>query len=143
MCNLNEKHKLLDIPIMLDGGALSYYASNIPNRAKNYENAVEMLKHWLILEGQRTRLLHEQGEIRLTSWFKGYPEKSQSTVFREMCDKLTSVQRHLYPDYRNQRYLCDQPTAAADTGSISPALKENIPTTGHDTMQKNCNTFIQ
>lgn len=107
MCNITADERRVGTPVMLEEGALSYYASHIRNSARTYDEAIQMLKHRFASEEQRTGLLHEWRDISLTAWFRRFPDKYQSTVFREMCDKLTSVQRQLHPDYRKPRFLRD------------------------------------
>lgn len=90
MSNLSNEKKRVGIPVVLDRKALSYYASNIRSSTGSYEDATEMQKDRITSEKQRTRPLHGWRGIKLTFWFRRYPERSQSAVFREMCDKLTS-----------------------------------------------------
>lgn len=54
MCELDENEKPLDMPVVLGGKALSYYASGIRNKPKRYEEAVQTLKDWCTFEKQRT-----------------------------------------------------------------------------------------
>lgn len=58
-----------------------------------------------------------------------------------MWDKLTSIQRHIHPDYRNPRFLPDQIISAADIGNVSRALKEHVSSAAHEA-QKNIATFL-
>ena len=136
MCNITGAGRLADIPVMLDSGSLSYYATNIRNVSKTYDDAITMLKEWFTSEEQMTRLLQQWREITLSAWFRKYPDKSQSDVFRLLCEKLTSIQRQLHSDYRNPRFLRDQLIAAADIPNVRRALKEHVPKTAHDAIQK-------
>ena len=136
MCNITGDDRLDGIPVMLDSGALSYYATNIRNVSKTYDDAITMLKEWFTSEEQMTRLLQQWREITLSAWFRKYPDKSQSDVFRLLCEKLTSIQRQLHSDYRNPRFLRDQLIAAADIPNVRRALKEHVPKTAHDAIQK-------
>lgn len=57
-------------------------------------------------------------------------------MLRKMCEKLTSIQRHTHPDYKNPRVLRDQTISAADIGNVSCALKEHISSAAHEALQK-------
>lgn len=136
MCHLTRKEKLEGLSIMLSGGALSYYATNIRGIVNNYDQAIESLKKWFTSDEQRSRLLQVWKDTKLSEWFKKHPSKSQSTVFREMCDNLIGIQRQLHSDYRKPLFLRDQLVSSADLPNIRRALKENHPKTAHDAMQK-------
>lgn len=136
MCHLTSEEKLEGLSVMLSGGALSYYATNIRGHVKSYNEAKEMLVTWFTSDEQRSRLLQIWKNTKLTDWFKKNPTKSQSAVFREMCDSLVSIQRQLDLDYRKPLFLRDQLISAADLPNIKRALKENHPKTAHDAMQR-------
>lgn len=87
-------------------------------------------------------MLHELRVISPTTWIRRFPERVQSTVFRELCDKVTSIQRQLHPNNRKPRILRDQLYfAAVALENFSRALKKSVRTTAHDPMQK-IGTFL-
>jgi len=135
MCDLNSEQMLKGIPIMLDGPALAYFASNLKS-STSYEEAIEGLLSWYTSEEQRTRLLRDWQDARLSAWMKRSPEKSELAVFRDLSATLARIQRQLHADYRKDRFLKDQLVAAADIPHVARALKEKAPLTAHEATQR-------
>ncbi len=135
MCDLNRRQMLKGLPVMLDGPALTYFASNL-NSVETYEAAIEGLVLWYTSEEQRTRLLREWQDARLTAWMRKTPEKSEISVFPDLSATLARIQRQLHPDYRKDRFLKDQLVAAVDIPHVAKALKEKAPVTAHEATQR-------
>lgn len=135
MCDLNAQQMLKGVPIMLDGPALAYFASNLKS-APSYDDAIQGLMSWYTSEEQRTRLLREWQDARLSTWMRRSPDKSELAVFRDLSATLARIQRQLHVDYRKDRFLKDQLVAAADIEHVSRALKEKAPLTAHEASQR-------
>ena len=132
---LTEEQMMKGIIVMLDGAALTYFASNLQNCTK-YREVIDGLISWFTSDEQRSRLLQDWQSTRLSKWLKKYPEKPQTAVFQELSAHLTKVQRQLHPDYRKDRFLKDAIVASADLPDISKALKEKVPVTAHEATQR-------
>lgn len=88
MCHLTSIEKLEGLPITLSERAMSYYSTNVRGAVSTYQEAIEMLKAWFTSEEQRLRILKVWKETNLSEWFKRNPTKSQTTVFRGICENL-------------------------------------------------------
>lgn len=119
------KKKLERLPVMLSGGVMSHYATNIKGTVTTYNEAIDMLKAWFTSEEQCSTLLQVWKDTKLSEWFKRSPEESQSVVFREMCDSLKSIQRKLHFDHRKPLFLRDKLISSADIPNIKRALKKS------------------
>ena len=135
MCNLTMEQKLKGVPVMLDGPALSYYASNLKS-CKTYDSAIEGLKIWYTSEEQRSRLLREWQTTCFSVWCRRIPTKSEVTVFRDMSSELSKIQRQLHYKYHNDIFLRDRLVASADLPQLSRALKEKPPKTAHEARER-------
>ena len=112
----DEKHEA--IPFMLEGAALSYYASNIKTVSTSYTDALGRLKAWYTSDDQQSKSLSEWHSVNFTEWCKAHPKKSQAEVFRNMCARLHALQRQLHEDYHNLRFLKDRIVSAANTKQL-------------------------
>ena len=135
MVGVSEAMKREGIPIMLASTALTHYTTHLKDK-ETYQEVIDGLKAWFTSEEQRSRLLREWQNTRLSTWMQRNREKSQSEVFRNLSAHLAKVQRQLHADYKPDRFLKDQLVLSADIPSVSRALKEKPPTTSHEATQR-------
>lgn len=133
--DVTEEQMFKGISIILCGDAISYFGAHL-RHCTSYSEVVEGLKAWFTSEEQRARLLREWQNTRLSSWLQKHSDKSQTAVFRDLCARLSRIQRQLHMDYRPDRFLKDQIVLSADLPSVSRALKEKPPITSHEATQR-------
>lgn len=61
MCSLAPEDMMCGIPIILEDDALSYFGPLINKKAKNYQEAIDMLMSWFTSDERQARL-HQQME---------------------------------------------------------------------------------
>ena len=126
MCELSDEEMKKGIITMLNGPALTYYATHLKH-CQTYTDVTNGLISWFASDEQRARLLNEWNSIKLSEWLEKFPEKPQTSVFQDMSSTLTKIQRQLHDDYKKERFLKDRLVASADIPEISKALKEKPP----------------
>lgn len=138
MCEMTETEKLKSVPIMLSGDALNYYASNSKN-CKTYEEATQTLRSWYNSDDRKARILTKWQSMLLTEAMAEEPDESEVTIFRKFVAKLTSLQNQLDPTYQTDQFLRDRLLTAVDIPSIQSTLRDRLPRTSQQTINRVAN----
>lgn len=135
LCQLTKDEMASALPLTLTGDALSFFTRNY-NREKTYHDILTEMKEWYTSDQQRQRLLRKWQSIRLSKFMKETPEKSESDVFQKLSLELTQTQRQLSKHYRHDDFLRDQLIIAVDIPNIQQALRERVPSSAQEAVQR-------
>jgi hypothetical protein len=134
-CNLSDYEMARGLAFVLDGDALQYYTRNF-TREGSYKRIVDGLKAWYTSEEQRSRLLQVWQRASLKSYMELTPMGSEMSAFRKLLSFLQETQAQLHEDYHPDRFLRDQLVMAADVPHVARALREKVPHTSHEAIQR-------
>lgn len=128
MCQLTPEEKVMAIPVMLAGDALSYY-SNQAREEDTFESAMGALRAWYNSDEKKARTLTKWQTMTLSEAFEADPESSEAAVFRTFVAKLTSLQKQLDTPYHTDNFLRDRLLTAVDLPAIQSTLRDRMPQT--------------
>jgi hypothetical protein len=135
MCNLTHKEMATGVPVMLDGDALSFFSAHLAGM-QNFEAILQRLSDEYTSEEQRNRLLRIWQKTSLAASMRASPEKSELSVFKDVCRLLTKTQRQLHADYHKDRFLRDQIVIAADIPHVERSLREKATASSQEAIQR-------
>ena len=90
------------LPINSDAGR--FYDKNVVNRAKNLNEAFNMLYARFMSSERRNRLLQKWNNLKFSD-FISKPGLSRHIALRELCSLASSIQLQLGPSYQDDQHL--------------------------------------
>lgn len=123
---------------MLKGDALRYYSKNVRNCTSSGQS-LEKLKCWYNSDYEKFRILTTFQTMTLFKAMTEDPTDTEVNVFRNFFAKLSSLKNQLHPTYHNERFLRYRILTGVDIRSIRKTLRDRIPKTSLQTVNRVAN----
>ena len=95
--------------------------------------------NWYNSEDKRAIIMNKWQSITLTQTMTESPEETEVSIFRKFVATLTTLQKQLEVTYHADRFLRDRLLKAVDIASIQTTLRDRMPETSHDAVNRIAN----
>lgn len=127
-CGLTMPEKRLGMIFKLKGNVLNFFNSK-GRMDKTYEDGALTLRRQYNSRDKRSRIMSRWQTMRLSEDMAKTPDRSQMEVFLDFIADLVEPLKQLDSNYHVERYLTDQILNTFDVQSIQIFLRNRIPRT--------------
>lgn len=135
MCKVIKPEMFQSMPIMLSGDALSYFSNKL-DMCSTYDEGKKLLREWYNSDEKRARIITIWQRMTLSEELAKAPDSTETCVFRKFVARLVSLQKQLNSNYQGDEFLRDRILQATDIPSIQTTLRDRIPETSQQAVNR-------